>query len=255
MTIVMIIFFAAALLCFGYYMVISLYAGFGTSFSPMWLFMTAFFLIAGLIVLMLIKHHVKVKPAFKVITAAVFAIGIIILAVVETMIVRGMNTTARDNLDYIIVLGAHVKGDKPSKSLRMRIEAAYDYLVDNPNTVVVVSGGQGDGENITEAQCMHDVLVEMGMDDERILIEDRATSTVENIRFSMEIVGADYIGDDEPKVGIVTNNFHVFRAKKICAKMGYDMDGVAARSDSVLFINYMLREFCATIQHFITGQI
>ena len=98
---------------------------------------------------------------------------------------------------------------------------ALDYLEENPSAKVVVSGGQGSGEDISEAAAMKGYLVEHGLEEERILLEDRSVNTAENIRFSMELIEADWSGREaEPSLVIATNSFHVFRALRIAKKQG-----------------------------------
>ena len=118
------------------------------------------------------------------------------------------------NLEYIIVLGAHVQGTRLTLALLERTRRALQYLEENPETKAVLSGGQGEGEDISEAQAMCNYLVEHGIDRERLILEGRSTSTTENLKFSLEIIGLDH------SVGVVTNNFHVFRGTAIGKKCG-----------------------------------
>jgi uncharacterized SAM-binding protein YcdF (DUF218 family) len=164
-----------------------------------------------------------------------------------------MASKPEKNLDYIIVLGAQVRGDKPSKSLYRRIEVAAQYLKDNPETVAIVSGGMGNGENISEAQCMYEYLIDMGIDGDRIILEDKSTSTEENIDFSMKIIKE--LSHKDAKVGIITNNFHIFRAKCICQKQGLQVVGIPAKSDEILLLNYMVREAFGLVEHKLRGII
>ena len=118
------------------------------------------------------------------------------------------------NLEYIIVLGAHVEGTRLTKALLERTRRALQYMEENPETKAVLSGGKGDGESITEAQAMCNYLVEHGIDRERLILEEKSTSTTENLKFSLGMIGLNH------SVGIVTNNFHVFRGTAIGKKCG-----------------------------------
>ena len=122
----------------------------------------------------------------------------------------------KKNLDYIIVLGAHVDGTRLTLALLERTRRALLYLKENPGTVAVLSGGKGDGENISEAEAMYRYLSGHGISKDRLIREDQSTSTVENIRFSRE-----KIGTSDCSVGIVTNNFHVWRGTAIARKQGF----------------------------------
>jgi uncharacterized SAM-binding protein YcdF (DUF218 family) len=141
--------------------------------------------------------------------------------------------------DCLIVLGAGVNGTVPSLSLVWRLRAAEDYLEKYPNAYCIVSGGQGRGENITEAECMRIWLTDNGVDPKRIIMEDKASSTEENIRFSFEI--GEKMGFDS--YAVVTADYHVYRASLIAEKMGTDVQMVSARTGyPVLALNYYLRE-------------
>ncbi len=251
---VTLIFGLLAALCAVYYIIIVSYSGFHTAFASVWAVLVAFFLIIALTALVLHRKHIKLPVGIKAALISVLCIGVVFFAAVETVIVSGMMHKPSDDLDYVIVLGAQVRGTRITKSLGKRLETAYDYLKNNPDTVAVVSGGQGTGEDISEAQAMRDYLVERGIPEERIIMEDKSTNTDENIEFSMDIIQNDS-DSGEFSAGIITNNFHVYRASAVCAKKGYDVEGIAAPSDERLFLNYMLREFFAVVQYKVTGRI
>ena len=133
----------------------------------------------------------------------------------------------------------------------MRLDKAYDYLTENPDTVVIVSGGQGPDEHVSEAQGMYDYLVEKGIAAERILMEDQSRNTSQNIGFSSAL-----LDKENSSVGIVTNNFHIFRATRIAKKSGYlHVCGIAAPSELSMQGNNMLREFMGVMKDFFVGNI
>lgn len=134
---------------------------------------------------------------------AFFAIGILVFVGVESFIVwSGFKSVPGEACDFIIVLGAQVRGDTPSVTLQYRLESAYDYLMVNPQTKAVLSGGQGPDEIMTEAEAMRRYLVGKGIEEERLILEEQSTSTYENLKYSFAII-------DEIKansnVSIVTN--------------------------------------------------
>ena len=141
------------------------------------------------------------------------------------------------------MLGAAVYGDRPSLTLVRRLEGALDYLNRYPDSVAVVSGGMGPGETVTEGQAMFDWLVARGVAPERVLIEDRATSTRENLEFSFDIIRSR---GDEPSgnVAIVSSAYHLYRAKCMAEKLGIaDPAGVAAPwGYFFVMLNYFIRE-------------
>ncbi len=157
----------------------------------------------------------------------------------------------RKNLDYIIVLGAHVDGTRPTLALLERIRRALEYLKENPRTRAVLSGGRGDGEQISEAQAMYNYLTEHGIDGERLLLEERSVNTKENLAFSLEL-----LGDVTCSVGVVTNNFHVFRGVAIGRKCGCrDICGIPSRYRSWRLLIYIPREILAILKDKLMGNL
>ena len=154
------------------------------------------------------------------------------------------------NLEYIIVLGAHVQGTRLTLALLERTRRALQYLEENPETKAVLSGGQGEGEDISEAQAMCNYLVEHGIDRERLILEGRSTSTTENLKFSLEIIGLDH------SVGVVTNNFHVFRGTAIGKKCGCkEIYPIPSRYRSWRLLIYIPREILAIIKDKLMGNM
>ena len=117
-------------------------------------------------------------------------------------------------------------------------------MSDNPDTILIASGGQGMFESISEAECIKNELVRLGTDESRIILEDRSTSTIENLRLSREI-----INNDNCKVGIITNSFHEYRAGLIAKEAGYkETYSVPAVTLFPVGIHYMLREFFGVVR-------
>ena len=134
----------------------------------------------------------------------------------------------------------------PSIVLQYRLDKAIEYLNDNPDTICIVSGGQGCNEPCTEAQGMAEYLEKKGIPEARILLETESTTTVQNISNSMQYIG------EGATIGIITNNFHVFRAMQIAKKLGLtQVHGIAAKSSALYLPNNMLREYLAEIKYLI----
>ena len=145
---------------------------------------------------------------------------------------------------YVVVLGAAVYGETPSLSLENRVKRAIEYLEANPNAKVVVSGGQGEGENISEAECMRRYLEAHGIEADRILMEDHSTSTMENLTFSKAVIERD--GGSAEKIVIVSSGYHLYRAKEMASSLGMDADGAASDDGYPVFMCGMyLREALA----------
>lgn len=171
--------------------------------------------------------------------------GVLLIGSICRLLIGEFTAAGNKNMDYIIVLGAQVWEDGPSRVLRYRLDAAIEYLEENPSTICIVSGGQGANEPFTEAEGMARYLTSNGIGKERIYMEKTSTTTVENIRNSRALMTNDY-----NSVGIVTNNFHVYRALRIAKAQGIEnVCGIAAESNKLFLLNNMLRECCAIMKN------
>ncbi|MFK3939121.1 YdcF family protein [Alkalihalobacillus sp. NPDC078783] len=145
-----------------------------------------------------------------------------------------------DQADYLIILGARVKGEKPSLSLQYRIDAAAEYLLKNEQTIAIASGGQGPDEGISEALAIQRGLVLLGVEEERIYLEDRSTSTYENLQFSKE-----FIDDSHSKGIVVSNSFHLYRAVLMAEDQDLDVTGLPGKTPRISVVQMHLREYAA----------
>ncbi|MDC2866419.1 YdcF family protein [Bacillus sp. BP-3] len=142
---------------------------------------------------------------------------------------------------HVLILGAKLIGDKPSLSLQNRLDVALGYLHSHPKVKVVVSGGQGDDEDISEALSMSRYLMGNGIGKERILLEDRSTSTYENLKFSKELY-------DVKHAVVVSNTYHLYRTKIIADRLGMKMEALAAPTPKYSRKKAYIREYAAIIK-------
>lgn len=168
--------------------------------------------------------------------------------VVESLIIYHGHKPYEGSADYVIVLGARLYGEIPSPSLRERLDSAATYLDKNQTSQVVVSGGMGPGETVTEASAMKKYLLEEGVEENRIIIEEEASNTFENIRNSLlRIVETGGVEDmaalSGKEVVLVTNNFHVLRGKIIANKFNVSAQGIGAKTPPSVVFQYHIREF------------
>lgn len=170
---------------------------------------------------------------------ALLAAGFALFAVLECRVLSWARTDNETPVSAVIVLGAGVNGRTPSLSLLTRLDAALAYVQDKPEVPIVVSGSQGRGEEISEARCMYDWLTAHGIPAERIILEERAENTEENIRYSLELLEKlDIAGN----IAVVSSDYHLCRA---AMHLGGDMVPVAARMPArylPLTVNYYIRE-------------
>lgn len=179
---------------------------------------------------------------------ALLCLGGACFAVPETCVVRAAAGEPDYEARYIIVLGAGVRGDTPSLSLRNRLDAALEYLREHPDCTAIVSGGQGEDENVSEARAMYDFLTAGGIAPERVLMEDRSTSTVENLSFSCELLRSLGVEPSSAEIAVLSSEYHLYRARYLARGMGVELHGLAARtSKPVLMVNYFIREAFAVM--------
>lgn len=184
-----------------------------------------------------------------------FALGLALFAAMEGYVLKNDETDHDREPAAVIVLGAGVNGRTPSLSLLKRLEATLDYIADRPDIPIVVTGGQGRGEEITEARCMADWLVEHGVAAERILLEEQAADTRENLDFSIALLaesGLDTTGD----IAVVSSDYHLARTGLL---FGADnMIPVAAHMPPQfwpLTVNYYVREAFGVAYTLLTGHL
>ena len=189
----------------------------------------------------------------KRIFTILLSIGLLVVGITEAIIIKASFGDPRQHCDYMVVLGAGVRGDVPSLSLRNRIDAAYDYLTEHPDVTAILSGGQGEGENITEAQCMFDHLTAMGIDESRLWMEDQATSTWENLNFSLDMI-EERTGQRPEKLGVLSSEYHLFRASLFADACGVEFLGVPAKTTKLsLRVNYFMREVAGVWHYLLLG--
>lgn len=186
----------------------------------------------------------------------VLRVGIVLLAVGGVVYIwlgeemkQGVQPVANGTAEYVIVLGAKVKpGGVPSLSLKNRLEEAVKYLNKYPHVKVIVSGGQGADEDRTEASVMLKYLQDNGIDTNRILVEDQSTSTYENLLFSKELLPTG-----TKRITIVSNDFHLKRAKYLAESLDFEVDVVAAKTPKSVEAKLKLRERAALLKTYIVG--
>ena len=185
----------------------------------------------------------------RAVIAAMLAVLLIIVTPLSVNMAKYANYKTNDGAETVIVLGCKVYGSTPSRYLRNRCKKAAEYLEKNPNAVAVLSGGQGYDEDISEAQCMENVLTDLGIDKSRLYKEDKSTSTAENIAFSKAVIEENGLSKS---VLVVTNEFHEYRAKLICDKNGLDFHSLCSYSSFYTFLTYHTREMAALLKELVT---
>lgn len=152
-----------------------------------------------------------------------------------------MHNTDRfiDGTETAIVLGCQVRGEAPSYPLLCRTNRGAEYLKDNENTLAILCGGQGNGESISEAECMKRIMLENGIDESRLFLEDKSTSTEENLKYAKEILSQNGLSNE---VTIITSDYHCLRAKTIARGIGLDAEAIPVKTNKYSYPTFCTRE-------------
>lgn len=180
------------------------------------------------------RHGKKLLIAFL----SLALIGIIMFTSTLISVINHAQHTA-NNETTVIVLGCRIWGSTPSRALIARTNAAKNHLEENPDAVAILSGGQGSDENLSEAQAMYNHLVENGIDPERLYIEDKSTSTDENIAFSKKIIEENNLSKN---IAVATSDYHQKRAEMICKKNGLTATSLPSKSSKYTIPTFYTRE-------------
>lgn len=199
---------------------------------------------AGIYFLLWCHAGQRPKAVPFLLPAAAFALGLGPIAAICTafLIVRGSRGQPEGEFDYLVVLGCAVNGNVPSRSLGDRIDAAYAYLHAHPNMVCIVTGWKGKTGRISEAACMRSALTGMGIDANRIWMEEKAATTRENFAFSLALI-KEKTGTLPKCIGVLSSEYHLYRANMFAREQDITACGIPAKTGSFsLYLNYLLRE-------------
>ena len=252
-----IAFLMAGIFCTAYILMIIAYSGPSTAFLWFWMLAGIGSYTASALFFLVRRKHVIIHRAwYGVFFLFLLCAATVFLLVEGKIYISGREQTA-DNADYMIVLGAQVRGRTVSRALKSRLDTASKYLKKNTGTVVIVSGGQGSGEEITEALAMKNYLESKGISKDRILQEDKSVNTYENLKNSKRILDERQWDNNSPyRAIIVTSRFHIFRATSIAKSQGIKgVQGLGAPNDDILTLNYYVREFFGVGKDLLLGNM
>ena len=149
--------------------------------------------------------------------------------------VKGFDLQTK-NADYVVVLGYALEDNQMTETLKLRLDRTYEYAIDNPNANIVLCGGVTGSNTVSEAKVMYDYLVTKGIVSTRMRLEDTSTDTIENIQNCKSYI------DTESKVVVLSSNYHVYRASKICEKAGFEVHTLGSKAPILLLPNQFLHE-------------
>lgn len=183
----------------------------------------------------------KLPGKIVLMIAGILAAFAIVWAIaVSCFMIREMNDTPPDANTTVVVLGCKVKDGAPSLMLKKRLDAAISYLESEPEVKVIVSGGKGDDEIMSEAECMFRYLTDKGIEASRIYREDKSVSTEENLSFSSKIIKENSLPED---ITIITDGYHQLRADMLAERLGIKAYNISAHTSRWLVPTYWVREW------------
>lgn len=197
----------------------------------------ALILIAILLDKIILLWNKKLGKVVISIVCAIAIIGATMFGITLNKVVNETNNDYAEN-ETLVILGCQVHGETPSSPLRNRVLAGAKYLNQNPNAKVVVCGGKGRGESITEAECMRRILVDNGIDESRIIVEDKSTSTYENLKFAKQLI-------DDNNIVISTSDYHCYRAELIAKRNGFNASTIPVGTFKKAYPSVYTREVLA----------
>lgn len=256
--------------CLLYFIFIMLYVGPRFSFHYVWA-------VAGIVLHSLAgiigkKAWVFIPAAVLYAGGGLLIVGLILLLAMEIRVFSKMRVYPRRPVQYMIVLGACVRGTRVTRSLAYRLKKAASYAKTHPQCMLVVSGGQGPGEDITEAQAMYLYLQKLGIPRDRILLEDQSVNTQENLIFSRNVIlsyeaqkkeaeeQADTVSETMQEknlvIAVCSNNFHMYRAIALANAAGqWKVEGLAAMTDPFMWLSFTVREGAALFKELLFRHI
>lgn len=173
---------------------------------------------------------------------------ILSFGITQVMIKMNEKQDEEKDYEYIVVLGARLYGENISPTLRNRLEKSLEVVSENENAKIIVTGGQGPDEDIAEAKAMQGYLIENGVDRERILVENKSTSTMENLKYARKIIENEHSSDGNIKIAIVTNEFHMYRSKILAKRNGFIPYSKPSKSIDYMKPKFYFREYFAVLK-------
>ncbi|MCR5624318.1 MAG: YdcF family protein [Lachnospiraceae bacterium] len=213
-------------------------------------------IVLGIVAFYMHTNNIYLPKTLKYILIFLLCISFVTFDIAEYMIISNSVKKPEANADYCIILGASVRGTVVSHNLMTRLDKGIDYLNNNPDTKAIVTGGQGYGEDITEAKAMTDYMLSKGISPDRIIAEDQATDTYENFKYSVEKMKEDGVEAEDANVVVITNDFHTFRAKRLAMKYNFKNVSTAGSYTHwhTIPLNY-IREGFAVIYYALRGRL
>lgn len=200
-----------------------------------------------------INVNLKLLMAQRVLSC-ILLLGLISFIGIEILIFESQKSDNNVQADYAIILGAGIQGEKPSVTLRRRLDRGVEYLNANPNAKVVTSGGFGEGTTVSEAEVMKRYFIMQGINESRIIKEEPSTTTDENLKFTKQLL-TRLTGREVQDILIITSDYHMCRAKYIASRYYSKAYGISSETPTTVRVNYAVREYVAVLKMMVLGAL
>ncbi|MBE5844120.1 MAG: YdcF family protein [Butyrivibrio sp.] len=248
-----ILWIAFSVFCFLYAVMVFLVRS-GTFSFAIWLCGAAFFAICFWFSLN--GRWGRVPSLVRRISYVVIGVVVIVFGACQIAILSHFFDKGEEGLDYVIVLGAQMRSSGPSVIYKYRLQKAKEYLEGNEDAICITTGGKGANESVSEGEGGREYLLSLGVSPERVIAETQSMDTEANIRNAMEIIRESGENEEELKIGIVTNGFHVFRGVHLAKKItNSEVCGIAAYMQFRFIPNNMVRECFGILRDLIGGKL
>lgn len=194
-----------------------------------------------------VTRFFKNHKVIRILVCVILALAVLWALVCSVLLLNAGLKAPKDS-DTVIVLGCQLRGDKPSKMLRQRLDKAYEYLLENPSAVAIMSGGKGEDEVMPEAQAMYNYLLEKGIAPNRLYVEGNSHNTEENMLYSAEIIKEEGL---DTSVVVITQSFHQYRASVYAEKAGLKAYALNCKTNPGTLPTYWLRELFAVVKMYL----
>lgn len=192
-------------------------------------------------------------PSWVKAVLALVLVGILSFGALLGAVLAGSYDHVSGQPQVMVILGCQVKETGPSVLLRDRLDKALAYLEDNPGLMVVVSGGQGPDEPTTEARAMADYLMDHGVAEEDILLEEESHNTAQNFQYTYQLLEENGYNPEQTQIVVVSNGFHLTRARMLAERAGFgEISTLAAPSSHLASrLSMYIREPLALVKSFL----
>lgn len=233
-----------------YHMALKIIVGY-VAFSIVFFYIGILLFLYGLLELKFkINVWGRIPNKIKTLIIVSFSVFLIVFIAIEGVIIYNGHHYDKERPDYVIVLGAGLRGTKLSFALKDRLDTAIKFNKIYPDVKIIVSGGQGKGEDISEAFAMKEYLINNGIKDNLIICEDNSTNTYENFLFTKKLLQQS-TGSADYTLTVISNNFHMYRAKFLGEEVGFKCLGYPAPSKIATTVIFHVREFFGVIKAYV----